>query len=92
MPESQEAKLKREQDRSVPADFDTIADTNAHSGEWYGLEVHDATFPDDATGVAVNGAGKNMSAYNGKVPNGHIFKARFTKITLTGGVATAYKG
>ena len=81
-----------ERDRSVPTDFDIIDDTSAHTGDWYGLAVFGAAFPDDATGVQVDEAGRNLSALNGSLPYGYEIKARFTKITLSGGLAIAYKG
>jgi|GEM_PF-3053884 hypothetical protein len=81
-----------ERDRSVPTDFDVIADTAAHSGDWYGLAVFGAAFPNDAAGMEVDGVGRNLSSLNNRLPDGYELKARFTRVTLTAGVAVAYKG
>ncbi|MCD4829629.1 MAG: hypothetical protein K8R90_09415 [Candidatus Cloacimonetes bacterium] len=78
---------------SVPIEFDIIADTNAHENRYYGIKLYGATFPDDTTGCEVAGTGKNLSGLNSAgVPYGDIIYGVFTKITLTGGVAIAFKG
>lgn len=81
-----------ERDRSVPTDFDIIDDTAAHTGDWYGLAVFGAAFPDDSTSVEIDGQVRNLSALNGSLSFGYEIKARFTRITLTSGLAIAYKG
>ena len=81
-----------ERDRSIPTDFDIISDTSTHTGDWYGLAVFGAAFPNDATSVEIDGTGRNLSACNSKLPYGYEIKARFTRLTLTGGLAIVYKG
>lgn len=72
-------------------DFDIIADTSSHVGNWVGITVIAATFPNNATDNEVKGVGKNLSAFNDQLPDGLFLSAKFTKIKITGGLVIAHK-
>ncbi|MCD4650234.1 MAG: hypothetical protein K8S56_00380 [Candidatus Cloacimonetes bacterium] len=78
--------------RSSPADFDVISDTTEQNGVWYAIQCYGAQFPNNTSGVSVNGTGKNISALNGILPDGDLIYGVFTRLTLTTGVLIAYKG
>jgi hypothetical protein len=84
--------IQERKSRELPLDFDIIADTVAHDGDWYGLAVFGAVFPNLEDANRVDGTGKNLSALNDLLPDGFELMGRFTRITLSGGVALAYKG
>ena len=78
--------------QSMPESFEIIDDTAEHSGTEYSrLSLLGATFPDNTTGITIDGDGVNLSALNGITPNGYPLNGKFTKVTLTGGVVVASK-
>ncbi len=51
-------------------------------GTFGGISIFSADFPDDDTSFEINGDGVNLSALNGKVPDGFTYLSHFTKVTI----------
>lgn len=80
--------------QSMPDFPSVLAAGGTFAGSAGGIAVFDAGFPDDETSVKINGVGVNLSALNGKVPNGYEIKGHFTEITMpetTGMVLIVYR-
>jgi len=78
--------------QGMPNRFDIISDTTSHDGNWNAISCFDTiTFPDSSQTVVVGDSGVNMSSLNGKIPDGYILTAAFSKITLASGVAIAHR-
>jgi hypothetical protein len=76
---------------TAPTDFDVITDTSAHNGNWSGITIIAATFPNNTTGILVEGEGRNLSTFNDQIPDGYMLPGNFTRITLTSGMVIAHK-
>lgn len=78
--------------QGMPNRLDVISDTVSHNGNWNAISCFDSiTFKDSSQTIVVGNSGVNMSALNGKIPNGYILTANFTRITLNSGVAIAHR-
>lgn len=71
--------------QSCPDNGLTYAAGTDLEGTYAGISIFSADFPDDETSFKINGEGVNLSALNGKVPDGFTYLSHFTKVTIPEG-------
>lgn len=71
--------------QSIPDNGIPYAAGTTLTGSYGAISIMSADFPDDETSFEISGEGVNLSALNGKVPDGFTYVSHFTKITIDGG-------
>lgn len=84
-----QAKAKRsiakKEIQAVPDNSVVLSAGESVTGTFGGISIFEADFPNEVTSIKINGVGVNLSALNGKVPDGWTYVSHFTKVSVPEG-------